>query len=174
MNTNLTSLLINEKRKNYKCFSELIRLLQENKNFREIVISGLAEGKIRGFDEELWEKIHAQNIKRIDNFEDVFIHGANIGYCTVASKQLSYSLDTCYLCGGTLPLLMGTKNCDDGSHTWILYNDKVIDTTLMLIINKDYIEKIGYNEENRYNPNIDPIYAATKEFTNDSNIRKKL
>jgi len=166
------SLLVDDDKKDYRCYSELIRLSHENQNFRETLISGLNEGKIRGFDEQLWEKIRSQRVRRIDNFEDVFIDGANIGYCTVASKQLSYSLNDCYLCGGTLPLLEGTKNCEDGSHTWILYNNEIIDTTLMLIVKCDYMEKIGYKEQNRYNPNIDPIYSATKDFTNDRNIKE--
>ena len=114
-----------------------------------------------------------QNIRKINSFEDVFIDGANIGYCTVAAKQLSYSLDDCYICGGTLPLLKNTKNCKDGSHTWILYNDEVIDTTLMLIISYDYIETIGYKEENWYNPNLDPIYLESKTFTRDISIKTK-
>ncbi len=167
------SLLIDEDKKNYKCYSELIRLLDENQSFRKTVISGVSEGKIRKFDEGLWDKIRAQNIRGIDSFEDVFVDGANIGYCTVASKQLSYSLNSCYLCGGTLPLLEGTENCPDGSHTWILDGDEIIDTTLMLMIRDEYIEKMGYREENRYNPNFDPIYAATKDFTNDPSIRGK-
>ncbi len=107
----------------------------------------------------------------INSFEDVFIDGANIGYCTVASKQLSYSLDKCYICGGILPILKGTKNSIDGSHTWITHNNEIIDTTLMLIINKEYERKLGYIEQNKYDPNFDPIYLATKEFTNDDNLK---
>lgn len=168
----LLDFLVEEDKKEYKCYSELIRLLNENPDFRNIVISGLKEGKIRGFGEELWKKIRSQNIRRINSFEDVFIDGANIGYCTVASKQLSYSLEHCYLCGGILPILKGTKNCEDGSHTWILYKNEIIDTTLMLVITGEYIEKIGYIEENRYDPNTDPIYLAAKYFTNDANIKK--
>ena len=114
----------------------------------------------------------AQNIRGINSFEDVFIDGANLGYCTVAAKQLSYSLNTCYICGGVLPILAGTNNCPDGSHTWISADSKVIDTTLMLIIDENYSKSIGYIEENRYNPNVDPIYLATKEWTNDKGIKK--
>ena len=95
-----------------------------------------------------------------------------IGYCTVASKQVSYSFNSCYICGGILPLLIGTRNCTDGSHTWIECDGKVIDTTLMLIMSKRYANMLGYIEENRYDPNLDPIYRATKEFTNDSNLKK--
>lgn len=160
-------LLIDRSRKDYKCYSELFRLLDENQYFMKVITSGLVEGKVRGFDEKLWDDICSQNIRRINSFEDVFVDGANIGYCTVTAKQLSYSLDDCYLCGGTLSLLEKTKNCEDGSHTWILCNNEIIDTTLMLIISYDYMEKMGYIEENRYNPNFDSIYLAAKSFTRD-------
>jgi len=165
-------LLTTENRKDYKCYLELKRLLIQNKDFKQTIIKGFQEGKIKGFTEELWNKINSQNIRTVDNFEDVFREGANIGYCTVASKQLSYSLDTCYICGGVLPILKGTFNCEDGSHTWILYNNEIIDTTLMLIIGKEYIEKIGYIEENRYNPNLNPVYLAAKDYTNDKELKK--
>lgn len=165
-------MLITESRKEYKCFLELKKLLNENKDFKKIVEDGINKGLIRGFDEELWKKIFSQNIRGISNFVNVFRDGANLGYCTVASKQLSYSLDDCFIVGGVLPLLEGTVNCEDGSHTWIVYNGEIIDTTLMLIIKEEYATKLGYIEENRYNPNLDPIYLATKEFTNDVNLKK--
>lgn len=172
----ILNLLILEDKKDYKCFSELKRLLKENEEFKQVIVSGVEQGKIKGFDLELWNKIRRQNIRIINNFDDVFFNGSNIGYCTVASKQLSYSLDECYLCGGILPVLSGTANCEDGSHTWILYNNEIIDTTLMLIIDEDYADKLGYVEENRYDPNVDPIYIAAKQFTNDSTLcdEKKL
>lgn len=163
--------ITNENRKNYKCFSLLKYLLISNENFRNLIINGITTGKIKGFPEELWTKINTQNVRTIDNFEDVFREGANIGYCTVASKQLSYSLDNCYLCGGTLPILKGTTNSPDGRHTWIVYNNKVIDTSLMLIIDEKYSKEIGYIEENRYNPSSDFVYMATKDYTNDKNIK---
>ena len=67
--------------------------------------------------------------------------------------------------------ITNTPNCIDGSHTWISSNGKIIDTTLMLIIDEDFSSEIGYKEENRYNPNLDPIYVATKEWTNDITLK---
>ena len=93
----LLDLLIDIDKKEYKCYSELLKLLSQNQEFKNAIVQGVKEGKIRRFDEELWEKIRTQNIRAINNFEDVFIDGTNIGYCTVASKQLSYSLDDCYI-----------------------------------------------------------------------------
>ncbi len=163
--------LIDDDKLTYKCYDELKRLLISDEKFRKIIEEGYAQNMIRGFSGELWEKIRSQNIRVINNFVDVFIDGANIGYCTVAAKQLSYSLDRCYLCGGILPILKNSKNCLDGSHTWILCEGKIIDTTLMLIIDYQYSSKVGYIEENRYDPNLDPVYTAAKEFTRDPNLR---
>lgn len=169
---NLEKILIDKEKYNYRCFDTLKEKLQQE-SFRKIIEQGVKEGKIKGFTEDIWKKIEEQNIRGIDSFEDVFRNGANIGYCTVASKQLSYSFNNIYLCGGTLPILEGTTNSPDGRHTWILDKNNIIDTSLMLIIDKSYQEKIGYIEENRYNPMIDPIYCATKEFTLDKNLKSK-
>ena len=167
------NILINNERNNYKCFDLLKKLYNNNIEFRKVIDNGVLNNKIQGFPEELWTKIHEQNIRGIPNFELVFQDGANIGYCTVASKQLSYSLDNPYICGGTVKYLENTTNSIDGSHTWILDNGKIIDTSLMLIIDKTYAHELGYNEENRYNPNIDPIYNATKDFTLDTSLKRK-
>ena len=80
------------------------------------------------FTIELWLKLKNQNLRSpgVNSFIDVFAEGYNQGYCTVCAKQVSYSLDTCYLCGGVLPLIKGTINCPDGTHTWIEYQNKII------------------------------------------------
>lgn len=168
----LIDMLIDKDKKEYKCYSELKRLLENNIDFKDKVINGLRTGKVSGFSDELWQKINDQNIRRINSFDDVFRDGANIGYCTVASKQLSYSLNNVYLCGGVLPILKGTSNCSLGEHTWISCNGKVIDTTLMLVIDEKYSKEFGYIEENRYDPSNDPIYNAAKEFTLDTSLKK--
>lgn len=168
----IIKLLIDEDKINYKCYDELKRLIKNNEDFKHKIIIGYLNGKIIGYGEDLWQSIRSQNIRRIHSFEDVFIEGANIGYCTVASKQLSYSLEDCYICGGILSILKGSKNSEDGSHTWILYDHQIIDTTLMLIIDEEYATLLGYIEENRYNPNLDPIYTAAKEFTLDKSIKR--
>lgn len=158
---------------NYKCYDTLRYLLQDEK-FLNIISIGIKEGKITGFSESLWQKLASQNIraKGVNSFLEVLRDGYNQGYCTVCSKQVSYSLDNPYICGGVLPVLKGTTNSPDGSHTWILDKGYIIDTTLMLVIEENYAKNLGYIEENRYNPNIDPIYMSTKEYTCDKTIRK--
>ncbi len=167
----IIDMIIDEDKKDFKCYEILKNLLNNNLEFAKIVEKGIVNKLIFKFPDELWEKIKGQNIRRIDNFMDVFRDGANIGYCTVASKQLSYSLSHCYICGGVLPILDNTFNCD-GSHTWISYNGYIIDTSLMLIISEKLAKEIGYQEENRYDPNMDPVYLATKEWTNDKSLKR--
>lgn len=163
-----------EEKKDYKCYDTLKNLLLTNEDFKNIIIEGIKEGKIQGFSDNLWEKLAKQNLRApgVNSFVDVLIDGFNQGYCTVASKQVSYSLDNCDICGGILPILAGTANCPDGRHTWIEEGNKIIDTTLMLVIDSSYKSSLGYQEENRYNPNTDPIYASAKMFTNDSSLRR--
>lgn len=172
---NIINYIGGEETKDYHCYDTLKKLLLENENFRATIIKGIQEHKIIGFGQELWAKLKNQNLRspNVNSFIDVFAEGYNQGYCTVCAKQVSYSLDTCYLCGGVLPLIKGTINCPDGNHTWIEYQDKIIDTTLMLIIDSSYKNELGYIEENRYNPNYDQIYSATKEFTNDTTLKKR-
>lgn len=169
----ILSYLIDDDKKEYKCFNTLKDLIISNNDFKEKLEEGYFTGKVEAFGKEEWEKIAKQNVRRIKSFTDVFVDGANIGYCTVASKQLSYSFSGCQICGGVVPILAGTKNCDDGSHTWMVYNGKIYDTTLMIIIDEKFAkEQFGYVEENRYDPNCDAYYSAAKEFTLDENLRK--
>lgn len=160
-------------RKDYKGTKLIRNLLQNNLEFRNIILEGIKNNKITGFSEELWTMIDNQNIRGINSFLDVFVDGANIGYCTVASKQLSYSFDSCFIAGGVNKYLVNSTNSIDGSHTWIVRNNKIYDTTFMLEIDRSFEGKLGYIEENRYDPNLDRIYKAAKEFTNDKELSIK-
>ena len=169
----LVECLIKTGTEDYKCYDILKKLLQNEEIYNKIK-KGVDSNKVFGFTDNLWEMIENQNLRAPFGFLDVFKDGANKGYCTVAAKQLSYSFDTCYICGGVLPILAGTDNCKDGSHTWIEKDGYVIDTSLMLIIKDDFAKELGYVEENRYNPNLDSIYRAAKEFTNDDSLKSKI
>lgn len=168
---NSLNILIDYSRKDYLCFDVLKELYKNNKYFKEFIDSGIKEGKISGFPEELWEAIELQNVRGLETFEDVFREGYNIGGDAVVSRQLSYSFKNCELCSGLLPLLAGTKNSEVGEHSWMTSDGKIYDTTLMLVIDKSYANKLGYQYEIEYNPHQDPIYEATYEFTNDRELK---
>lgn len=158
----------------FKCYNLLKKLFNENEQFRNIISQGIMEGKVRAFPKELWDLLDKQVIRApgVNSFIDVFRDGANEGYCTVAAKQVSYSLPTCYICGGTVDFLIGTTNSKEGEHTWIEVGNDIIDTTFVLVIDKSFLKNLTYHEENRYDPNLDPVYLATKEFTNDSGLKR--
>lgn len=59
----LLDLLIDIDKKEYKCYSELLKLLSQNQEFKNAIVQGVKEGKIRRFDEELWEKIRHTKYK---------------------------------------------------------------------------------------------------------------
>ena len=146
-------------------------LLGSNKEFRDAIIEGIKSGKVAGFSENLWSRVENQNIVGINSFLDVFKEGANLGYCTVAAKQLSYSLPNgCLIAGGVVEYLKGTENSEDGSHTWIVWDKKIYDTTFMMIIDYDFSKKLKYIQENIIDPLKDKYYVERKVFTNDKNL----
>ena len=167
----MMDLLATKETKYYKCYFYLKQLIKENEEFRNILSEGLKEGKVSGFDDSMWLEIKLQNPRSSLTFEDAFKLGYNLGNCTGCAIQYSYSLDYPYICGGELPLLKGTQNSPDGRHTWIESNGKIIDTTLMLVMDKDFAMKFGYKEENRRNPNLEPRYIAAKDFITNPSLR---
>lgn len=170
----MLDVLIDEKRKEYKCFDLLKDLYSNNIEFREMIDNGIKLGKIHGFNEDIWNLINSQNIRKVNNFEDIFLSGYNIGSCTITSKQLSYSYDHVLICGGDAKFLANTKNSDEkGKHTWMLKDKIIYDTSLMLLIDEDYAyEYLGYVELRRDNPMNDKMYVAVKDFTRDTYLKK--
>lgn len=169
----ILDLIIDDKRKDYKCFDLLKHYYKTDNDFASFINEGVRSGKIIGFDEDLWNKISDLNSRTKLSFEEAFMHGLNEGGCTTFSKYLSFCFNKVMICGGTLPILKGTKNSPDGRHTWIVNNKQIYDTSLMLIMDEEYaIRGLNYDEENRYDPSNDSIYRASKEFATDVNLRR--
>ena len=165
-----------------KAYDLINKLFNENKKFKNIIYKGLDFGLIRFFDENEWNKIKSQNfispINELKSFLDLFYLGFNIGNCVYTSRQLSYSYDNVDLVSGILPILKGTKNSPNGGHVWLESENHIIDTSLMLVIDKSLKNDLGYIEEYRLTKEDllnDNIYQARKKFINDStiNIKKK-
>lgn len=168
---NSLDILINQERKDYLCFDMLKQLYNTNPEFKEFIDKGLKEQKISGFTEELWKAIEAQNIRGLKTFEDVFKDGYNIGGQTVVSRQLSYSFPECTLCTGTLPIVMDSKLIDEETYSWMTSDGYIYDTALMLIMDREYANRLGYQYVIEYDPHQDPIYQETYEFTNNQEIK---
>ena len=129
-------------------------------------------------DEE-WNKINSQNfvshIPEMKEFIDMFTLGYNIGNCVGTSRQLSYSYNDVDIVSGILPILKGTKNAEQlGGHCWLETRKYIIDTSLLLVIDKSLKEELGYIEEQRiksYQLANSPRYQARKEYVNDPYIK---
>ncbi len=165
-----------------KAFDLYNYLYNNNQDFKTLIDEGFKNNQIRFFNEEELNKIRNQNFihptnPNIKEFEEVFILGENIGNCVGISRQLSYSYNNVDLVSGKLPILKGTLNAEkEGGHMWLETKDKIIDTSLMLVIDKSLKEKLGYDEEIRITSNMlkqDHNYQARKEFVNDINIKPK-
>lgn len=164
---------IDERYREYKGFDFIKKISQNNPEFAETLEKALFNGKAEFFGEEIFEALDEQNHRIIPSTVDIFREGYNVGGCTTCSIQLSYAFNHCNICGGTLSPIIGTKNSPEGEHTWVVKDKKVYDTSLMLIFDEGLAPEFGYNMENSYNPNIDPIYRSAKHFTNDKNLRRK-
>lgn len=155
-----------------------------NAEFKKIIDEGMESGKIRFFNETEWEKIESQNfsynLKKddvvIDTFIKVFESGYNIGFCARCSKLLSYSYNDVDIVNGYFPLLKGTLNSPTGKHTWLENYNSIIDTTLLLVIDKSLKEKLGYSDLFRttsFDLNSDHIYQVEKDRATDTNLKRQ-
>lgn len=162
-----------------KGYDLLKDLCNNNNTLKQTILEGFKNGTIRLFNEEEWDKINSQNFmppsNEIKSFSEIFLLGLNIGSCVYTSKQLSYSYDDVDRVSGFVPLLKGTKNAPNGGHAWLENETSIIDTSLMLVIDKSLKSKFGYIEEYRLTSEDllnDNIYQARKKFVNDNSINK--
>ncbi len=166
---------------NIKAYKQFWDLYNNNINFNLIVKSGMEQGKIRFFNENEWDKICSQNFfpfeSEMKEFIDMFTLGYNIGNCVGTARQLSYSYNDVDIVSGILPILKGTLNAtEEGGHCWLETKDNIIDTTLMLVIDKELKKDFGYIEEQRitsYQLRQMPTYMARKELVNDKSLNRK-
>lgn len=110
----------------------------------------------------------------------MFLLGYNIGNCVGTSIQLSFSYNKVDIVSGILPILKGTLNAEkEGGHCWLETPESIIDTTLMLVIDKSLKSDLGYIEEQRHtykDLSNSSRYLARKKFVNakDLNTGKKV
>ncbi len=162
-----------------KAFDFFWKVYHKDSDFQKKIDENLANGKIRFFNDDEWDKIKNQNFVSPSNemkeFIDMFLLGYNGGNCVGASRQLSYSYRNVDIVSGILPVLKGTLNAEkEGGHCWLETPKTIIDTSLMLVIDKSLKSDLGYIEEQRltsYELATSPTYQARKEFVNDRNLR---
>lgn len=162
-----------------KGFDLIKEIIERNPIVNKLIKDNMGD-KIRFFDEREWEKIDSQNyvpiIPGVNTFRDIFEMGYNIGDCVGISTQLSYSYDNVDMVAGTVPFLKGAKNAEqEGGHRWLETPTEIIDTSLMLVIDKSLKSAFGYQEEMRLTASQlrqMPLYQKRKEFINDRELKK--
>lgn len=163
-----------------KAFDLFKELYNNNYNFKNIVDKNMENGSLRFFNDEEWNVIKLQNfvsdVLGMNEFIDMFTLGYNIGNCAGASVQLSYSYDDVDIVSGILPILKGTRNAEkEGGHVWLERKGKLIDTSLMLVMDISLKKEFGYIEEQRltsFQLANGSKYQARKEFVNDKSLKR--
>lgn len=115
--------IIPQGRENYKCYDLIKNILKSNSEFKKVIEEGFNTGNILPFDEELLQKYAELNVRWPYDIDEVLLLGGNIGGCTTMALELSFLFDNSFKCAGILPILQGTKNCEDGRHTWVESSD---------------------------------------------------
>ena len=82
----ILKLVIDEKRRDFKCFEILKYYYETNPEFAVFIKEGILSGKVKGFSDDLWNKMALLNVRAKKNFEEAFSEGYNIGNCTKFSN----------------------------------------------------------------------------------------
>lgn len=167
---NLEEIFINNNCTDYRCFDILRKLLKIDQ-FRKLIVVGIVNNEVRPFNDNIWETFSQMNFRGCSNLEEAFKLGLNLGNCTNFSKEIGYAFKGCDICGGGVPLLVGTENCPNGNHTWMEYGGLIYDTSLMIIMTREFSRKLGYVEENRYPISETVGYEAKEEYANDRTFK---
>jgi len=83
---------------------------------------------------------------------EIYSYGFNIGHCGLTSRYVVRAFDDARLFYGKSSLLVDTKNAPNGEHAWVVLNDFVIDTTLMICVPIDKAKELGYVQEKEIAP----------------------
>ena len=109
--------------------------------------------------------------------EEIYQHGFNIGHCGLTSRYLITKFRNAELHYGTLSLLTGTKNAPNGEHAWIVLDNLLIDTTLMICVPTEKMKDLGYltqkiiaSDSACVLPEYDVYDNDFKEFNDNSNF----
>lgn len=90
------------------------------------------------------------------SLKTIFDDGYNIGNCLLTANYVSSVIPEASICTGRVDILKGTKNSPKGDHVWIETDDEIIDTTLMISVDKENYISSHYELESRITPHFLP------------------
>lgn len=121
--------------------------LREKHGIKERLKNHIKDGTVTSFDEELIWKIKSMNVFGIGNFFKIFEMGINIQKSALSAQTLSYLFDEEFVLvkKGKCDLLKDFSDSNSIEHAWLVVDDVVYDTTLMLKIQMDVAYQfLGY------------------------------
>lgn len=153
-------------------------LLESNPEFYNKIKYGINNDFIRDFGEEEINIFGSlSNVVVNGDVNKAFEEGYNIGRCRFFAQTLSYGFENCSIVNGILPILKGTAGSPNGGHVWLEVNDQIYDTTLLIVINKQYSNVLAYFEKDRLDDMViqnSDIYKCRKKRYFDLLLNKKL
>ena len=109
-----------------------------------------------------------------NTLEDIYHMGFNIGNCGLTSRYIARRFDEAELYYGTATLLIGTKNSEDGDHSWTVINNFVIDSTLMLCIPINEAEQLGYAPEKQIEHSCARLLSEFNVYDNEYKLEQSM
>lgn len=155
--------------------TNLLNELLQNPKFKLVIEKGILTGKITGFSEDFFLKMEKQNCRSYSSLRKIFEDGKNIGTCNQTSTLISYMFNDANLLGGVNSFFVGTPASDDGRHSWLETKNILIDTSLMLFIDKSFAEDMGYKENLRISQSDlrkNKLYTIAKDYACDYSLNQ--
>lgn len=159
----IESLFIPQVMCNYKCFNELRNILKKDPSFGLMVTMGYYAGKVSGFTIDLWNKIGSFKLSDECCLETLFEEGFNSEHSLILAQNIINLYPGGKIQGGSSPALVDKVRDNDVSHYWVSWNGKIIDTSLMLIIDEEYAKRLGYEFSGQFANNSDNLFCFEKK-----------
>lgn len=155
-------------------------LNSKNKRFNQILKIGITAGKVNYFGKEEWNLIKSikcpDKSDYLESFYEVFQNGLNIRNSGRTILDFSYLFDDFDIITGDNCYLSNTYGYKIHEHTWLELDNKIYDTTLLLVIDISLKDLFGYVSINNYSSaelQTSKIYQVNKRFARGRLLKKR-
>ena len=138
--------------------------IESHPELKEQIEYGLNNGLVFNFGNDEFEKL--KSLSYVVIFDDVinlFKEGYNLGNCSEFAKLLSYAYDSSKIAIGYFKPSYNGQN----GHAWMECGNYISDTTLLLKIDKEYANVLGYVKSKEYDPMTNSLYRNRKQIYNE-------
>lgn len=105
---------------------------------------------------------------------EIYKQGFNIGHCGLTSRYIARKYSQAALYYGKASLLIGTDKSPNGEHAWVIIENYLIDTTLMICIPLDISKFLGYIPEKQISSESACILPEYDTYDNEFLLKQKL